>query len=310
MSACKGPFFKVPPAPVVIGSWLIGLLPLATSAQSLDTVAVAKSHVPLGVVAGGSALVIGGTLIALDQAWYQQYERVPFHTFNDGDEWLQMDKVGHAFSTYTVGRWGKGLLDLAGVDRRVSTWVGGSVGFLYLTGVEYLDGRSAAWGFSWWDMAANAAGTGLFIGQELGWREQRIRLKYASHLTAYAEQNPDLLGSTTPQRILKDYNGATYWLSVNPSSFAHRKGPWSWLNVAFGYGADGMVHATPTPEDLALYGAPFRQYYLSLDIDLERIPTRSKALRTAFFLLNCIKVPSPTLEYQSNGQWVGHWLYF
>lgn len=295
---------------MVIGSWLIGLLPLATSAQSLDTAAVAKSHVPLGVVAGGSALVIGGTLIALDQAWYQQYERVPFHTFNDGDEWLQMDKVGHAFSTYTVGRWGKGLLDLAGVDRRVSTWVGGSVGFLYLTGVEYLDGRSAAWGFSWWDMAANAAGTGLFIGQELGWREQRIRLKYASHLTAYAEQNPDLLGSTTPQRILKDYNGATYWLSVNPSSFAHRKGPWSWLNVAFGYGADGMVHATPTPEDLALYGAPFRQYYLSLDIDLERIPTRSKALRTAFFLLNCIKVPSPTLEYQSNGQWVGHWLYF
>ena len=269
-----------------------------------------KSHIPLGIVAGGSALVIGGTLIALDQAWYQQYERVPFQTFNDGDEWLQMDKVGHAFSTYTVGRWGKGLLDLTGVDPRVSTWVGGSLGFLYLTGVEYLDGRSAGWGFSWWDMAANAAGTGLFIGQELGWGEQRIRLKYSTHLTTYAEQNPDLLGSTTPQRILKDYNGATYWLSVNPSLFAHRQGPWSWLNVAFGYGAEAMVHGTPTAEDLALYGAPYRQYYFSLDIDLEQIPTRSKVLRTTLFLLNCIKVPSPTLEFQSNGKWVGHWLYF
>jgi hypothetical protein len=47
-----------------------------------------------------------------------------------------------------------------------------------------------------------------------------------------------------------------------------------------------------------------------LDVDLQRIPTRSKVLRTTFFLLNCIKVPAPTLEYRSSGEWVGHWLYF
>ena len=40
----------------------------------------------LGVaVVGGVA--IGGSLVALDQAWFEEYEQVPFQTFNDGDEW-------------------------------------------------------------------------------------------------------------------------------------------------------------------------------------------------------------------------------
>ncbi len=279
-------------------------------AQSPDTaVRVLHRERLLGVAVGGSA-VIAGSLIALDQAWYAQYERSSFHTFNDGDEWLQMDKVGHAYSAYTMGRWGKGLLDWTGVDERTATWVGGSVGLVYLTGVEYLDGRSSGWGWSWWDMAANVAGTGLFIGQELGWGEQRVRMKFSAHRTDYAAQNPDLLGETTPERLLKDYNGATYWLSVAPSAFSRKERSLRWLSLSFGYGAEGMVNATPQQVEGVPSTPPYRQYYLSVDVDLERIPTRSKVLRTTLFLLNCIKIPAPTLEYRSNGQWVGHWLYF
>jgi hypothetical protein len=207
-----------------------------------------------------------------------------------------------------MGRWGKGLLDWSGVEDRTATWVGGSIGLVYLTGVEYLDKRSSGWGWSWWDMASNVAGTGLFIGQELGWGEQRIRLKYSAHLTDYAAQDPDLLGETTPQRILKDYNGATYWLSVNPSSFSGSERRARWFSVSLGYGAEGMVSAEP--DDDPATPPPVRQFYLSFDVDLERIPTRSKFLRTTFFLLNCIKVPAPALEYRSDGVWVGHWLYF
>lgn len=254
--------------------------------------------------------MIVGSLVALDQAWYAQYERTSFHTFNDGNEWMQLDKCGHAYSAYTMGRWGKGMLDWSGVDERTATWVGGSVGLVYLTGVEYLDSRSAGWGWSWWDMAANVAGTGLFIGQELGWGEQRARMKFSAHRTEYAEQNPDLLGENEAQRLLKDYNGSTYWLSVNPSTFSRKERSLRWLSLSFGYGAEGMVSADPATSAEMTGQLPYRQYFLSLDIDLERIPTRSKALRTAFFLLNCIKVPAPTLEYRSNGQWAGHWLYF
>ena len=40
--------------------------------------------------------------------------------------------------------------------------------------------------------------------------------------------------------MLKDYNGQTYWLSANLKSFFPGSNIPPWLNVAIGYGADGM----------------------------------------------------------------------
>ena len=48
-------------------------------------------------------------------------------------------------------------------------------GFTFLTAVEILDGFSKNWGASWGEILANASGTGLLIGQELLWAEQRIQ---------------------------------------------------------------------------------------------------------------------------------------
>ncbi|MBK8581429.1 MAG: DUF2279 domain-containing protein [Flavobacteriales bacterium] len=253
-------------------------------------------------VAGGTAVFATGSLIALDQTWYVGYERTAFHGFDDGNEWFQVDKLGHANSTYQLGRAGNAAFRWAGFNKRTSTWLGGSVGLLYLTGVEYLDGHSSAWGFSGWDMLANGAGTGLFIGQQLGWNEQRILLKWSAQPTDFAAQRPDVLGSTIPERLLKDYNGSTVWLSGNPNSFGWKGMP-TWLNFAVGLGADGMLHADGDP------GA-YRQWYLAPDIAFSRIPTKSKFLRTAFFLLDALKMPAPTLELHGNGGLRGHWLYF
>lgn len=255
----------------------------------------------LGVTLGGGT-VIAGTLIGLDQAWYSSYQRVPFHFFNDGNEWLQMDKVGHAYATYSVGLWGDHLLRWSGASRSTSLWAGGLLGTAYLTAVEYMDGRSSGWGFSVWDMTANVSGSALYIGQELAWGEQRISMKYSAHLTDYADQRPDLLGRGLAERILKDYNGCTFWLSANLEQFGCAHVP-PWLNVALGYGADGMVMAEPGP-------GSYRQFYLAPDVQLSRIPTKSKVLRTAFLVLDRIKVPLPALEIDGRGKVRGHALYF
>ncbi|MEO8590381.1 MAG: DUF2279 domain-containing protein [Flavobacteriales bacterium] len=252
---------------------------------------------------------MAATYIALDQAWYDQYERSPFHTFNDGGEWLQMDKAGHFFSAYTLGNWGHAVVARCGASRATARWAGGSLGLVFLTGVELLDGTSTGWGFSWWDMAANVAGSGLFIGQDALWGNQRIAVKLSAHHTDYAAQRPDLLGTGTTERYLKDYNGQTIWLSANVDRFAHGWGP-DWLNLAFGYGAEGMTSAEPLEDDAATGITPYREFYLSPDLDLTRIRTRSKCLRTILFVLNGIKIPAPALEYQSDGHFVGHWLYF
>lgn len=282
----------------------LALNPLATNGQSGaggDTVPEVSTARRLGTVIGGSA-IIAGTLISLDRAWYSQYERGPFHMFNDGDEWLQMDKVGHAFATYTVGSWGHGLMRWCGYKEKTAVWVGGCVGLVYLTGVEYLDGHSSEWGFSLWDMTANVGGTGLFIAQQLGWREQRIRLKYSAHLTDYAPQRPEVLGEGLSERILKDYNGCTYWLSANLHAFGWKSLP-VWFNMAAGYGAEGMLSAEANP-------GQYRQFYLAPDIDLTRIPTKSKLLRTLLFTLNCVKLPMPALEFNGNGKVKAYALYF
>ena len=47
--------------------------------------------------------------------------------------------------------------------------------------------------------------------------------------------------------------------------------------------------------------ARYRQYYLSLDVDFTKIPTKSKLLKTTFGLLNMVKMPFPALEFSKNG---------
>jgi uncharacterized protein YfiM (DUF2279 family) len=261
-----------------------------------------------GLLVGASVV---GTLLVLDQAWYADFERSPMHSFDDRGEWLQMDKAGHLFSAYTLGSWGHALMQHCGASRSASRWVGGSLGLVFLTGVELLDGTSAGWGFSWSDMAANVMGSGLFIGQDALWGEQRIVAKFSAHLTPYAAQAPDLLGSSTMERFLKDYNGQTIWLSANLDRFMPRLGAPPWLSISVGYGAEGMVTAFPPEgESTGTASTRYRQFYLSPDIDLARIKVRSRALRTVLFVLGSIKFPLPALEFTSKGQVNAHWIAF
>ena len=189
-----------------------------------------------------SETVIGSaTLIGLNQLWYAGYPRSSFHFINDNAEWLQMDKVGHAFSTYHLGSFGADALKWSGASRKNQLIYGSTLGLAFMTVVEVFDGYSTNWGFSLGDEAANIAGTALFVSQELLWKEQRIVPKFSFHTTPYASARPSVLGSSIQEQILKDYNGQTYWLSANIYSFTKFSKIPKWLNVAVGYGAKGMI---------------------------------------------------------------------
>ena len=156
-------------------------------------------------------------------------------------------------------------------------------------------------------MAANTIGSGLFLGQQLLFEKQVLQIKYSYHSTEYRKLRPNTLGENDVQGAFKDYNGQTYWASLNLNGVYKKIQP-KWLNVAFGYGGEGMVFANnaATFEGIQNY----RQYYLSLDIDFERIETNKKWLKTIFKVANCIKVPAPTVELNSDGSSTFHWLYF
>lgn len=257
-------------------------------------------------------VAIGGALVGLNQLWYKDYEKSNFHFKNDNAHWLQMDKAGHAFSAYHMGRFGAELLEWSGSSKKSQLLYGSTLGFTFLTAVEVMDGYSAEWGFSWGDVAANASGTVLYVGQELLWEEQRIVPKFSFHRTPYAGARPEVLGSTFSEEILKDYNGQTYWLSVNIHSFFKESKIPKWLNLAVGYGGEGMITAND-----ALVNTIFlpekertRQFYVSFDVDLTKIQTKNHFLKTLFSVFNTIKVPAPTLEFRELGGVKGRIMYF
>ena len=80
------------------------------------------------------------TLVGLNELWYNDFERSSFHTVNDADEWLQMDKLGHMFSSYQLGRAGSEVLNWSGVGEKNQLIYGATLGFTFLTAVEVFDG--------------------------------------------------------------------------------------------------------------------------------------------------------------------------
>ena len=255
-----------------------------------------KSRVKIVVI---SETALGATaLIGLNQLWYADYPKSSFQTINDNDQWLQMDKVGHVYSSYHLGSFGAQSLKWAGANRKSQLLYGSTLGFVFLTTVEVFDGFSSEWGFSIGDAVANAGGTALYVSQELLWKEQRIVPKFSFHTTAYASARPNVLGSSLQEQIIKDYNGQTYWLSANVHSFFKQSKIPKWLNIAVGYGAEGMITGSDELVNTVFFSEKdrTRQFYLSLDVDLTKIQTKSSILRTLFSVFNTIKIPAPTFE--------------
>jgi hypothetical protein len=288
------------------------------SADSLNP----KRVIAIGIAEGGLYAV---SLTGLQFAWYSDYQTGGFHFFNDWDGWYQMDKVGHATTAYQAGanlylinRW-------AGIDKRKSIWWAAGLSYSYQLAVEVMDGFSSGWGFSNYDLLFNTVGTGLFVSQQLGWDEQRIRLKYSfwpSGLTsaggAEGRRARNVFGEGLYEQWLKDYNGQTYWLSCNIWSLTGKSDrvP-KWLNVAVGYSANNLLGSesntwTDPDDPLATITSNRireRQLLLSLDIDLQhtKLPKGLIWLKPIF---GVVKFPFPALEWNSNGGLNGHLLYF
>lgn len=272
------------------------------------------------VVASGHAVAWTGTFLALNQAWYADYPRAPFHFFNDNAEWNQLDKAGHVWTTNRLARASAATWTWAGFSRRRSAWYGAASAVAFQSIIEIQDGFSAEWGFSWGDMAANFAGAGAFLAQELGWQEQRIQVKFGYWPHQYPPEltgrRNDLFGKGFNERILKDYNSQTYWVSGNMNAlFGWKKWP-RWLMLSVGYGSDMMLGGREnrwTSDDGITHDYRHiprtRRFYLSADLDLTQIPTRSKALKTVFFLFNAIKIPAPALQWNNTDGFRGHWLH-
>ena len=245
-------------------------------------------------------------LVAMNELWYKNYPKSNFHFINDNSSWLQMDKMGHIATSYYSGVNGIKLYRWAGIDDKKAIWIGGLRGTFYNSIIEILDGFSENWGASMGDFASNSFGSFIAISQELYWKEQRILIKYSYSRSDLSYQNSELFGDNFFQRTFKDYNGQTYWISMNINSMFrvdNSQFP-DWLNLALRHSAKGMTSPNNTTND-----GRYRQFFLSFDIDLMRIKSKNKILNVLSIVFGYIKIPFPTIEY-TNNQFKLHPIYF
>lgn len=285
--------------------------------DSINNILLKKRQVTLTYGTLGT-YVTGST--ALYFAWYKQNPQSGFHFFDDSQEWLQMDKLGHVYSGYNQSLQMYKSMRWAGYDDDFSILYSTLLGLGFQTTIEIMDGFSSKWGFSYTDCIANVSGVASFAIQQKLWKEQRLSLKMSywpiNHpndivrsetgilSVPLSSRSDDLFGNGI-EGLLKDYNGQTIWLSVDVSSFM-KESKWpDWLSIAAGYSAENMyggfqntweINDENFIADPILYPR-YRQYILALDYNLSAVRTKSRFVNTFLDLLNMLKWPAPAIEY-------------
>ena len=256
-----------------------------------------------GIATGGYV----ASMIYLGAAWYSQEDLTHFHFHDDWRNWKQMDKMGHMLGGYHATKWMIDLNKWSGMEKKKALRSGALFGFLSMSSIEVFDGFGAQWGASLTDVGANFLGASLAYGNQALWNENRIQLKFSYLKSSYAgvPEHAEIFGTSLSEWILKDYNGQTYWLSARVHSFLpegsfKEKYP-RWLNVAVGYGAQGLEGKYSEEPWEVIQAREYRQYYVGLDIDLSNIKTQSGFLNALLNVASIIKVPLPALEVDKNG---------
>ena len=279
---------------------LIFISVFSTNSKSIDTLKLKKNKKFYTFLAAEGIVLTGG-ITYLSKQWYSDKKRVPFHFYNDLRGWNQVDKFGHFYASYIESDIGYSLMKKFNFSEKKSLYLGGFQGLILETPIEIFDAYYDGWGFSLSDMVANAAGSLFFIFQQKIFKEQIIKPKLSFSRSKYARVANGYLGKNNiVSEFLYDYNGYTFWFSISPRSIFPRSKIPKWFNVSFGYGSDGMIGEFKNLSSYIGVEIPnferFRQFYLSLDIDLSKIKTNSK-------------LPLPTLEI-SQKKIQGHFIYF
>jgi len=279
----------------------LGLSALSQHESGADSL---KKRKTISLVGAGSALT--ASYVALNSVWYSDFDKQPFHVFNDLPEWNGMDKLGHVATSYNLSLFSSKYFEKYGWAKK-SDVLGSAFGFVYTSSLEVLDAYSDGWGFSFYDLGSNAIGSAMFLAQSRLWAEQKFRLKYSYSSSGLSELNPALLGSGS-ERLLKDYNGQTYWLSFPLSTGGEGKVLPAWLDLSLGYSVDHFIRARP--EQVGFGFEPRSEFFLSLDINTTRIKTRSRFLRVVLDVVQFIKVPFPALQWDNRHKFSFRPLYF
>lgn len=291
----------------------------STFGQIDSSKTINKSRLNTSIIATASAYSV--TTAGLYTLWYKDIPSSSFHLFNDLNEWNQGDKCGHMYSAYLQSKVLTDVFRWTGMKSNNSAILGSSIAFTASSSVEFFDGISQKWGASLTDIGANFIGSATFLSQELIFKRQIVHLKYSFTFNSYQDpilkaRSEQLYGSNIIQRFVKDYNGTTLWLCTSSREIFPKSKIPKWMGIAVGFGNSGMFGGVSnqwTDIQGTYYDRTeivrYRKFLLSPDIDFSQITTKNKPLNTLIYLANFIKMPLPTLEYNTKGELILHPFY-
>lgn len=238
------------------------------------------------------------------KVWYTQ-ETTVFHSLefiNDWNKYQQMDKFGHFEDAYFTSDLAGKIYRWSGFSGNTSVWLGALSGWFWMLEIEVSDAFMAEWGFSWGDMLANTLGSAFYVLQQHNYDALGgIHPKFSWHTSEAWKENRY---NKDPQAFFEDYEGMTFWLTVNP----HHYFPESWkknypqwlapLGIAFGIGAKEIARHP---------WSGYKEYFIGLDVDLRKLPIWDDWNFFKFIKseVNFLRLPLPTIRFSPSGTWFG-----
>ncbi len=256
------------------------------------------------------------SLLWLSSVWYNTY--TGFHFFDDVFEWEYLDKLGHCGASFYLGLFAyKTFGEPQSLNSALQKKWLCFTGFALLLPIEILDGFSLNYGASPADLLANGLG-GLLCYWHVSFKViSGVIPKFSFHATAFSILRPELLGSNIFQQAIKDYNGQTYWLSLDINKIFNAKILPEWLLLTVGYGAEGLLgghdNVWHTNEDeVKDYSsiARTKRVFISVDLNARSLQGKNKFLDYLLAPFVLLKFPAPAIEFNFERGIIFHPLYF
>lgn len=229
--------------------------------------------------------------------WWKDQRRF-FKFAEDGYYARNIDKLSHIYTAnvFTVST--AYAYEWTGISPAKSLLYGAITAMAYETYIEINDGFAPNWGFDWIDMASNFFGALYPFAQKEAPLLENFTFKWSfkpKWLKGKVQNTDDLLD---------DYTNMTFWLGVSPKGLLPKgiaKYYPGFLGFAFGLSVKNASHVKGSTN-------AYREWYVSLDYDITKLPGDSDFLKKLKKVLNFYHFPAPAVKVSPTGVWYG--LYF
>ncbi|MCF8241133.1 MAG: YfiM family protein [Melioribacteraceae bacterium] len=241
-----------------------------------------------GVTAAGFVYAYG----IQNNMWWKG-EKSSFHTNwqNDWEYALGSDKFGHFYFAYLLTNIYYEAFRWSDIPGERSMLYASLLTFSYQTFIEIRDGFSKGYGFSWGDFGANS------LGALYPHMQKRFHfLKPISFKISYYPSQRYKEGNN--QYILDDYESTFNWISFDVNQWLPKnidKAIPDFINVAIGHSVNNLGFENSRQHEL----------YLSLDLNLKKLPGDGWFLNLIKGALDFYHLPSPAVKIYPDVVWYG-----